>query len=179
MQVTRRASWKFDVKAEVVLLVVLGATAAPAAMAQSPAPAERFGDWGLFIHDAAPARICFVAAQPKEQEPKTAKRDPAYFYVSAWPKDGVKGEVSVKLGYPIRKGSEVQVQIGTDTFRLFAAEERAFVGDPTAELKLIEAMKKGARMVVKGTSERGTATTDGYSLGGLSQALAAMVAACS
>lgn len=150
-----------------------------AALAQAPAPTEKFGDWGLYVHDGAPAKTCFAAAQPKDMEPKTARRDAVYFYISAWPKDGVKTEVSVKLGYPARKGSEVVVQIGTDAFRLFVADDKAFAGDPTAELKLIEAMKKGSRMTVKGTSERGTATSDSYSLNGLSQALTAMVAACS
>lgn len=155
--------------------VVLAVTTA---LAQVLAPSERFGDWGLYVHDGAPAKTCFAAAQPKDMEPRAARRDPVYFYVAAWPKDGVKAEVSVKLGYPARKGSEVQVLIGTDSFRLFVADDKAFVGDSTAELKLIEAMKKGSRMVVKGMSERGTATTDNYSLSGMSQALAAMLAAC-
>ena len=92
--------------------------------------------------------------------------------------DGVKAEISVKLGYPIKTGSDITVMVGNDTFTLFPKEERAYVADATEELKLIEAMKKGSKLTVQATSERGTATTDTYSLAGLSQALQALAAAC-
>jgi invasion protein IalB len=39
------------------------------------------------------------------------------------------------------------------------------------ETKLIDAMKGGTTMKVQGKSARGTATTDTYSLSGLSEAL--------
>jgi hypothetical protein len=39
-------------------------------------------------------------------------------------------------------------------------------------------MKKGSTMVIQGTSERGTATSDTYTLVGLSQSLQALTASC-
>ncbi|MGD9831081.1 MAG: invasion associated locus B family protein [Hyphomicrobiaceae bacterium] len=45
-------------------------------------------------------------------------------------------------------------------------------------MKLIEAMKKGSRMTVKGVSEQGTGTTVSYSLIGLSQALQELASGC-
>jgi invasion protein IalB len=101
------------------------------------------------------------------------------FYISAWPKDGVKAEVSVKLGFPVKSGSDVKVSIDKDSFKLFPKDERAFVADATQELKLIEAMKKGTRLKVEAKGERGTTTTtDTYSLSGFSQAIQALAAAC-
>jgi hypothetical protein len=90
----------------------------------------------------------------------------------------VKGEVSVKLGYPIKAQSDVTVLVGKDEFKLFSKDERAFVSDPTQELKLIETMKKGSSLVVKAKSERGTATTDTYSLAGFAQAMQELAKTC-
>lgn len=159
-----------------VLLVPLAIIAASSADAAQQIAKHQ--DWTLFKHEAQSGMTCFAAAQPAEMLPKGANRDSAYFYVSAWPKDGVKSEVSVKLGYPIKSGSPVTVKIGNDSFKLFANEERGFVSDPTEELKLVEAMKKGSSMQVIATSQRGTSTTDSYSLSGITSALQDMADKC-
>jgi invasion protein IalB len=151
---------------------------ATAAHAQGQKAASTFADWVAYTHEDTKSKICFIASQPKSQEPKSANRDQPHFYVSAWPKDGVKTEVSVKIGYPFKKGSEATVTVGSASFKLFTQAERAFVGDPTQELKLIDAMKKGSSLQVQGTSERGTSTTDSYSLSGFAQALQALAGLC-
>lgn len=148
------------------------------ALAQGAVETGRYGAWILHQSADASAKICFAATQPTAKEPAGANRAKALLYVSAWPKEGVKAEISVKLGYPIKAGSDITVLVGNDTFTLFPKEERAYVADATEELKLIEAMKKGSKLTVQATSERGTATTDTYSLAGLSQALQALAAAC-
>ncbi|MFN3867830.1 MAG: invasion associated locus B family protein [Hyphomicrobiaceae bacterium] len=132
---------------------------------------EKYGDWSLFVHDAAQKKICFAATQPAATAPKVEKRDPVFFYVSAWPKDGVKSEVSVLLGYKIKKGTDVSVNIGGTIFKLFPQDDKAFVADPTQELKLIDAMKRGSAMQVAATSEAGLATEDRFSLSGITNAL--------
>ena len=157
---------------------ILLALAATHAEAQAVKLVNKFNDWRVYAHESAAARICFAASQPNATEPAAARRDPVYFYVSAWPKEGVKSEVSVKIGYPFRKGSAVTVTIGTTAFNLFTDDDKAFVADANAELKLIEAMKKGDVMIVRGTSQRGTQTTDTYSLSGVTQALQTVTAGC-
>lgn len=154
------------------------AIAALPALAQTLTVVDKTSDWTTFAHDGPPTRICFAVSQPKEQEPKAAKRDPAYVYVTAWPKDAVKSEFSVKLGYPLKKGSEATATVDAAAFKLFAAADRAFVEDPVQEQKLLDSMRKGAKLVVKAQSERGTVTTDTYSLSGLSQALQALAQGC-
>jgi invasion protein IalB len=147
------------------------------AIAQTAIETGRFGDWSFNVAEGD-HKLCFAATQPKEKEPAAANRAKVLLYISAWPKEGVKSEVSVKLGYPIKPGSDVTITIGNDAFKLFAKDERAFVADPTEELKLIEAMKKGSKLLVQASSERGTATSDTYSLSGLSQALQALATSC-
>ncbi len=148
------------------------------AHAQTVDLVETQGAWGLYADNATPKQVCFLAAQPQSVEPQGANRGPIYFYVSAWPKDGVKTEPSAKVGYPIDTNKEMSVTIGDDNFKLFAKGERGFVSDAAEESKLIESMKKGTTAVVKATSTRGTPTTDTYSLSGISAALTKMAETC-
>lgn len=154
------------------------ALAGSIALAQTVKSIGTFSSWTAFTHGEGASLLCFATAQPTKQEPAGAKRSPAFVYVSSWPKDGVKAEVSVRVGYPLRGGSEVTMTIGTASFKLFAHGDRAYVADAGEELKLLDAMRKGATMTVVGTSERGTTTTDTYSLAGLSQALQAVATNC-
>ncbi len=154
---------------------ILFATAA-SAFAQ-PKLVETFNDWSFYSDSNPKERVCFAASAPQSSEPAN-NRSSIYFYISAWPGEGVRTELSVKVGYPFRKGSEAVVTVGGETFKLFTHEERAFVSDPIEELKLLEAMKKGATMIVQGVSERGTATKDTFSLLGVSKAVATLTAQC-
>ncbi|MGD9785516.1 MAG: invasion associated locus B family protein [Hyphomicrobiaceae bacterium] len=160
--------------------VVLAAAVAVSWASQAGAAKliEKNGDWSLFVHEAAQKKICFAASQPSDSAPNEAKREQIYFYVSAWPKDGVKSEVSVLLGYPVKKGSDVVVSVGGRDFKLFAQDDKAFVADPNDELKLIDAMRRGNDMKVAATSEAGTATEDSFSLRGITATLRSMDDKC-
>ncbi len=147
-------------------------------LAQGAVEMKKFGDWVVHQNSGSGPKICFAATVPKTKEPASANRAKIVLYVSAWPKDGVKSEISIKLGYPIKPDSAIAVTVGDTSFQLFAQDDRAYVADATQELKMIEAMKKGSKLVVKATSTRGTQTTDTYSLQGLGQALDAVATAC-
>ncbi len=151
---------------------------AGSASAQGAVETGRFGDWIVHQSAGGDSKICFAASQPRVKEPPGANRSKIVLYISAWPKEGVKSEISIKMGYPIKAGSTVAVTVGTEAFSLFGKDDRAYVADPTEELKLIEAMKKGSKLMVLASSEKGTATTDTYSLSGLGQAMQAIATAC-
>jgi invasion protein IalB len=140
--------------------------------------AGKFGAWAVHVNEGNTGKLCFAAAEPKERTPVLANRAASLVYISAWPKDGVKSEVSVKLGYKIKAGSKVAVLVGSETFKLAPAEERAYVADGAVEQKLVAAMRKGATMTVQALPEKGGLTTDTYSLSGLAQALEEMGKAC-
>jgi len=164
------------------LFLLVAATLALAAAADSSAGAAtavgRSGDWQVFTHTGAEGQTCFATSAPRSSEPAAAKRDAVAAFISAWPKDGVKAEFSVKLGYPAKASAEASATIDGIAFRLTARGDRAFVLDAIEELKLIEAMKKGATLLVQAVSERGTVTRDIFSLAGLSQALQSLLGAC-
>ncbi|MFZ0569709.1 MAG: invasion associated locus B family protein [Rhodomicrobium sp.] len=139
---------------------------------------EKIGDWSVFIYEDAGSRVCFAAAAPTEMQPKTAKRTPVVFYVTDWPKDGVRNEISVKLGYSIKAKSAAAVTAGSQHFALPGDEDKAYAKDVSEEQKLLAAMAGGGMMVVKATSAKGTATTDQYSLEGASAAVRKLKEAC-
>ncbi len=148
------------------------------AFAQTPKPLQKFDDWQVFVHEAKDEKVCFAASSPKEMEPKNAKRGPVFFYLTTWEKDGVRNEVSVKVGYPFKPDSSPTVLVGTEEFQLYPKDDKAFMRDPAEERKLLDAMRKGTNMTVKGVSSRGTSTTDEYSLKGLSAALKQLDTTC-
>lgn len=158
--------------------VLAGALMATAAHAQGAIEIGSFGSWTVHKGDDPKQLICFATSQPAEKTPAAAKRSAIVLYVSAWPKDGIKAEVSAKLGYKVKAGSDIVVTVGSDTFKLFAKDERAYLANATDELKLIEAMKKGSKLTIEAVSERGTATSDTYSLNGTTLALQALTKSC-
>lgn len=151
---------------------------APCVNAQNVSKLATMVDWALYTDDASPHLFCFITSTPKSSEPLDAKREAPRIYISAWPKDGVKGELSVRLGFAVKEAAEVTAAVGTQTFRLFSTGDRAYVEDATAELKLLEAMRKGARLVISATTAGGKAITDNYSLSGLGQAMGELQSTC-
>lgn len=161
--------------ATVLLAALLGAAAARAEQVQV---IGRQDSWTIYRHETGQTRLCFAALQPRLSEPTTAKRDPIYFYVTVWPREGVTGEISFKLGYPLRKGSTVTVAIGASAFKLATMDDRAFVADGAEEKRLVDALRKGATLTVSATSERGTLTKDTYALAGAVPVLEKVAAGC-
>ena len=168
--------------AHVFSIAVLIAAAASAANAEGVSKMETFSDWTLYADgqttEKSAHKFCFVTSTPASSEPKGASRDAPHLYISAWPKDGVKAEVSLLMGFPVKAASEPSITVGTATFKLYASDDRIYVKDATQELKLIDAMKKGDELKAEVSSERGTAIVDLYSLSGLGQALSKLQEVC-
>jgi invasion protein IalB len=157
---------------------VLGVLGSTPAFAQDVTLLEKFKDWSTYAATGSP-KVCFAVTQPKDQSPKKIKRGPVYFYISSWPADKVVNEISVKMGYPFADGAKTTVTVGKDKFVLFTKDEGAFVEKTDDEAKLVEALKSGSTMKIEGKSARGTATSDTYSLSGISDALDRIAKECS
>ena len=157
---------------------IAAALVATPALAQEVTLLEKFKDWTAYAATGTP-KVCFAVAKPTESNPKKIKRGPILFYISQWPADKVVNEISVKMGYPFGEGAKSTVTIGATKFDMFTKDEGAFVEKPEMETKLLEAMKTANTMKIEGKSVRGTATTDVYSLNGLSDALDRAAKECS
>ena len=92
-------------------------------------------------------------------------------FVSTRPADNVKNEISVIIGYPFKTSSDATAEIGNTKFAMYTQNDGAWIKNVAEEARLVEAMRKGAELTVKGSSGRGAQSVDQYSLKGLSQAL--------
>ena len=105
-------------------------------------------------------------------------RDPIYFFVTSRPAQDVSNEVSIIMGYPLAPESKPSATIDGTNFELFAKNDSAWVANAAEEQRLVAAMRAGVDMTIKGTSSRGTNTTDTYSLSGVTAALGRIAQEC-
>lgn len=140
-------------------------------MAADPKHLGDHGEWSAYSHKTKSGKYCFVITEPKDKLPKKVNRDPVYFLITNRPKDNIINEVSIITGYPYKSGSTTTAKIGKDTFKMYTKGDGAWVDNAKNEKRLIQAMKDGSDMIVKGTSRRGTITTDKYSLKGVTAAI--------
>jgi hypothetical protein len=148
------------------------------AAAQEPSLLGEFGDWAAYTYTSAQGKVCYAVSTPKSSEPTGLNRDPVFFLISHFPKQGVRNEVSSIIGYPFRKESMAQLTIGDQTFQLFTSGDGAWADSSAKDLEIVGALKKGSKMDLKGTSWRGTTTTDNYSLQGVSAAVGKIDESC-
>lgn len=164
------------------------AAAAVAFLAGGPAAADQpqrlgqFHSWSAFESGTGDSKVCYALASPTMMEPTKIKRDPAYFLINDWPSRKAKSEPEIVPGYLYKDDSHVTAEVGSDKFDFFTKNDNgaggAWVNDPADELRLIQAMRRGAEIIVTGISKRGTMTHDTYSLSGLSDALDKIHEAC-
>lgn len=138
-----------------------------------------FRDWSAFTAKEGDEPVCFMSAQPTKDEGDYTRRGEIFALVSHRPAENRQGEVSFVAGYTFRPDSVVEVSVdGAAAFTLYTKDDGAWARDSETDSKLIDAMIKGGRMVVRGVSSRGTQTTDTYSLSGFTAAYRAINSAC-
>jgi len=133
----------------------------------------QYGDWGAYYAAPSGKKICFSIAKPKSAQtnPPGRKRDPVWLFVSDRPAENVRNEVSVIIGYPFKSPSDATAEIGSTKFALYTLNDGAWIKNVGEEARMIEAMRKGSDLTVKGMSGHGTESTDQYTLKGLTQAM--------
>jgi len=172
----RAAAWPIVVAVTLGAFAVLSAPspagAAPAAEGQ-PTLLGTYGDWGSYTANPGGKKVCFALAKPKtsKTEPAGRKRDPAYIFISTRPSEKVKNEISVIIGYPFKSSSAATAEIGTTKFAMYTQNDGAWIKNVAEETRMLDAMRKGSDLTVKGVSGRGTSSTDQFSLKGIAQAL--------
>jgi Invasion associated locus B (IalB) protein len=161
-----------------------GAPKSPPATANKPATPPtmggvkptllgQYGEWGAYTASPGGKKLCFAIAKPTSAEtnPANRPRNPVFMFVSTRPADKVVNEVSIIIGYPFKPGTEASAAVGSTSYALYTQQDGAWIKNATEEAQMVDAMRGGQTAVVKGTSAKGTQSTDTYSLKGLSQAL--------
>ncbi len=159
------------------------ALAATVGMTDTPVHAQeakligRFGDWEAYTRGGKADRFCYIVSKPKEASLRSRRGD---IFLLIWHRPAKKefDVVQVDAGYPFKKESEVVLKIGGDEWQLFTRDGNAWTYRGEDDARIVKAMRKGARLTVKGTSSRNNPTTDSYSLKGVTAAHRAMNKAC-
>jgi hypothetical protein len=151
------------------------------AVPSQPAQPQRLGaaqSWTAYVAREKTAQICYIVGEPAKSEPANVKRDPAHLLVTHNTADKTSDVVSFIAGYPFKEGSAPDLDIGGKKFSLFTKEDTAWARDAATDKAIVETMLKAKQAVVKGSSVRGTATTDTYTLAGFGQVLGEIDKTC-
>lgn len=175
-------------KKTVCAAVLLAAMSLSAPVVAADAdPIGKFGDWSVYSFTEDGGKVCFMTSAPTSSEASVAgaRRGDIAFYITHWAADKTKNVVSTAVGYPLKEGSGVTVTVDSNNYTLAtnlsnkpAEKEMAWAPDQATDNALAAAIQRGNKMVVRGTSTRGTRTADTYSLKGTGDAYKAMSAAC-
>lgn len=154
------------------------------------------GEWRIY-RDAASGPSCFLFAEPsswaatRDGQAVSVERGDIRFFVTVAADAPEITEPSFRAGYTLTTDSPATIAIGGAETPLYPnAEYCAQAGaidrceqyawtQPEDDAALIEAMKAGRDAVVTARSQRGTITTDTFSLTGFTAALTDARAACS
>lgn len=151
---------------------------AGSAKAAEPRLVGTYGDWLAYVFIEDGNKVCYMASKPKKDEGKYTRRGDIFALVTHRPAEGTKDVFSYIAGYTYKNASDVTVEVDGKRFVLFTQDDTAWTSDAETDAKLSKAIRAGSRMVVKGTSSRGTATKDTFSLKGSTAAHEKITSEC-
>lgn len=148
------------------------------AFANQPTVLSSHNAWTAYTFKEGNGTVCYVASQPTKAEGNYTKRGEIFALITHRPVENTRNVFSYIAGYDYKPGSEVTLTIDNQTFNLFTHKDMAWAKDTDTDNKIADAIRRGSSMVVKGTSARGTLTTDTYSLRGSGASHDAINRAC-
>lgn len=153
-------------------------TAGAAIAQEAPKLLGKYDDWSAYSYGSGGERMCYAMSAPTKMQPAGANRGDVYFMVTHRPGRNTKNEISMRAGYPFKTTSRPFATIGSDRFQMFNGTREggehqywAWLENPSDEGKMVQALRAGSSMEIRGTSARDTLTIDTYSLRGSSAAL--------
>ncbi|MCF6325951.1 MAG: invasion associated locus B family protein [Devosiaceae bacterium] len=162
-------------------LSVIGLGFGPGLVSANAATVENLGTfrfWTAWKGDDNSGVMCYISSQPQETLPANVNRDPIHFLVVNRKGLGTLNEVQTLVGYPLASDSTPQVSVDGRGFDMVVEGSAAWLASANDEKPFVDAMKSGTQMIVKGRSQRGTNTTDTYSLLGVTAAMEKIGQAC-
>ncbi|MBP0614926.1 invasion associated locus B family protein [Jiella mangrovi] len=145
--------------------------ASAAVAAPTPSRMNTFNDWGTYSYSASGGKVCYILSTPKKLLPANVDHGDIFFLVSQKPGEGVSYEPQAVMGYELKEGSKVTIDIDGKKFLMFTKGNSAWMENAAEEPQLVAAMKAGRSLSISATSARGTNTNYTYSLSGVTAAL--------
>lgn len=160
------------------LTLLLALPAAVPVRAAEPRLIGVFRDWNAFMLEEPSGPVCWMVSRPKKMEGDFTRRGDVYLMISHRPAESSFDVVNFIAGYPFADHAEVSVQVGKQGFKLFSNGEQAWARDTNTDHAIAQSLRLAHTLVVRGTSLRGSRTTDTFSLAGSSGAYQAIGDAC-
>jgi len=139
---------------------------------------ETAGKWQAFSSQQGRSKICYALSKAETRIPANLKDVEGLLFISSRPGEGVRNEISLVMNFDLKEDVEHQAIIGSDRFALVAKGQNVWLKNPAEEGRMLDALRKGAGLEIKGTSKRGNPTSDKYSLSGISQIVKRAEDAC-
>jgi invasion protein IalB len=166
----------------VVVTAAVSLSVAAPVLAQTPKSLGTFDSWIAVELPEKSSKVCYMVARPAKSQPDGAKRGDILLTITHRPAAKQRDEVSFQAGYPYKAGAPVTMEVEKKKFELFTKPDSdpdgAWSRDAAMDKALVEAMRSGKTVVIKGTSSRGTETADSFSLAGFTKAYAEIGKAC-
>ncbi|MDR6874750.1 invasion protein IalB [Bosea sp. BE125] len=139
---------------------------------------ETAGKWQAFSSQQGRSKVCYALSKAETRVPANLKDIEGLLFVSSRPTEGVRNEISFVMNFDLKEDVEHQAIIGSERFALVAKGQNMWLKNPAEEPRMLDALRKGSGLEVKGTSKRGNPTSDKYSLAGMNQAVKRAEDAC-
>jgi hypothetical protein len=159
----------------------------PAAAAAAPAAAagqgqamllETAGKWQAFTSQQGRSKVCYALSKAESRLPANLKDVEGLLFVATRPAEGVRNEISFVMNFDLKEDVEHQAIIGSERFALVAKGQNMWLKNPAEEPRMLDSLRRGSGLEIKGTSKRGNPTSDKYSLAGMSQTVKRAEDAC-
>ena len=147
-------------------------------LAAQPKQIGKFGDWTSYVLMERGSKVCYMVSKPVSAKGNYTRRGEVFALITHRPSENTKDVFSYITGYTYKQGSDATVTIDGKKYVLFTQDDTAWAPDAAADIALAKAIRAGSKMTVKGTSSRGTLTTDTYSLKGSGGAYKAISEEC-
>ena len=138
---------------------------------------KKYKDWSVYTTTMNGTKLCYIVSYPTKESGNYKRRGKPHVMVTSI--SGKKQEVSATSGYRYKKNTEPRLLIdGTEHKLGLVEDEISWFKSDKYDKKVINRMKKGYKMRVKGTSSKGTYSIDYYSLKGFTNAYNKMLYLC-
>jgi len=177
-----------------VVLVGIAAAMTMGGVAEAKVKRDLLGSyrsWDAFVEtDSEHGKACYMASSPTKTVAQrggktvSVNRGDIYITVTHRKKYGVKNQVNVVFGYPMSADTEARLSVdGGSNMSFFTQKDSrgnstGWAFDDKDDTTMVTRMKRGNSLSVRGSSARGTQTTDTYSLSGFTAAYNAITKAC-
>ena len=153
------------------LAALLAMTLAASAADPKPSLMKQFNAWGAYSYSSDNGKICYVLSVPTAEKPKNVNHGDVYFLISQRPSQNISYQPEAQVGYDLKEGEKVDVDVDGKGFAMFSKGNRAWVENAAQEPALVSDMRSGHMMTIKAVSSRGTRTEYTFSLSGITAAL--------